>query len=126
MAARRAFTLIETLMVVLVIGIIAVLTIPKFIDLRLEANNAKFEGCRGGMRSAVSMYYARSGLPEYEYLCITTKTDPAPNNTYRDTAVSAPCYPASCDELNSLIISMECDVDCSCYDSGTGAVIPCG
>lgn len=126
MAARRAFTLLETLMVILVIGIIAVITIPRFIDLRLDANNAKYEGCRAGMRSAVAMYYARSSLPEYDYLCTTTKTDPAPNNTYRDLAVTAPCYPASCDEIKSLIVSMGCDVDCSCYDPNTGQVIPCG
>ncbi len=124
MFKKRAVTLLETVTVILIIGIIAVSTIPKFINLKLEANNAKFESCRGGMRSAVAMYQARTSIPEYEYLC-KANTDPPPNNPFRIATVPAPCYPASCEELNSLIISMDCDVDCSCYDANTGQVVPC-
>lgn len=130
MHRENAFTLLETIMVILIIGIIAVITIPKFLDLRIEATNAKFEGCRGAMRSAVAMYYARTSLPEYDYLCTTTNLSPPPNNTFRTVATTSPCYPASCDEFNDpvigIVIPMECNVDCSCYDSTTGNVVPCG
>lgn len=118
MVAKRAFTLIEILMVILVIGIIAVITIPRFIDLRIEATNAKYEGCVAGIRSAIAIYYARTHLPEYEYLCTTA-------NSYRTQNVPSPCYPANCNEINSIVISTGCNLNCSCYDSGTGSVIPC-
>jgi len=54
----NGFTLIELVMVIVIIGILAAVAIPKFVDLSAQAKNGATKGALGAMRSAVSIYYA--------------------------------------------------------------------
>ena len=55
---KQAFTLIELVMVIAILGILAAVAIPRFIDLSGQAEEAAEEGVVGSVRSGVYTYYA--------------------------------------------------------------------
>jgi len=58
MRDQRGFTLIEIIMVIVLLGIIAAIAIPKYIDLRTEAADATAAGIVGAIVSSASIGYA--------------------------------------------------------------------
>jgi len=56
---KKSFTLIELVMVMVILGILAAVAIPTFIDLRDEAKEASVKGGLGGLRSGISIWYAK-------------------------------------------------------------------
>jgi MSHA pilin protein MshA len=57
---KRGFTLIELVMVIVIIGVLAAIAIPKFVGLTTEAKVAATKGGLGAIRSAVAIQYAKS------------------------------------------------------------------
>jgi MSHA pilin protein MshA len=55
---QKGFTLIELVVVIVVLGVLAAIAVPKFIDLRSESEAAALQGVVGAMNSAMAINYA--------------------------------------------------------------------
>ena len=55
---QRGFTLIELVMVIVILGVLAAVAIPKFVDLKGDAVDAATLGVAGALSSAAAINYA--------------------------------------------------------------------
>lgn len=59
---QSGFTLIELVIVIVILGILASVAIPKYVDMREEARVSALKGQLGVIRSAIHIQYARAAL----------------------------------------------------------------
>ena len=58
MKRQSGFTLIELVMVIVILGVLAAVAIPKFVDLKGDAQTAATQGMAGNLASASAINYA--------------------------------------------------------------------
>ena len=104
----KGFTLIELVMVIVIIGVLASIAIPKFIDLSDDARKSAGKGDLAALRSAAESYYASSAAHNpsgvsfptgkvqlIANLSTTLGTITASNFTYTSTTGAVACTTSS-------------------------------
>ena len=59
---EQGFTLIELVIIIVVLGILAAVAIPKYQDITSEAKASAAKGALGSLRSGISIYYANAAV----------------------------------------------------------------
>lgn len=63
MKSRLGFTVVELVIVIVILGILASVALPKFFNMSADAKEAACKGALGGVRSAIANYYAYTATP---------------------------------------------------------------
>ncbi|QFI39076.1 prepilin-type N-terminal cleavage/methylation domain-containing protein [Moritella marina ATCC 15381] len=75
MNKQQGFTLIELVIIIIVLGILAAIAIPKFTNLSSDARLASLRGMEGAMRSGANLIHSKAVIIGADKDAITTDID---------------------------------------------------
>ena len=119
------FSLIELVVVIIIMSTLAVVAIPRFINLQGDATKSTLQGVKGALESAASITYAKSALQGEQKLpgvaaTDTELTDPKANGVYTSFG-----YPeATTDALLAAAILSADDWNVKVNVPGTAVITP--
>jgi MSHA pilin protein MshA len=98
MLSQQGFTLIELIITIVIIGVLAAVAIPKFLDLSNDAEKGVAAGVAAALASGTSVNYGRSKVPNPTICtalnvpagCVAPITDCAALDTYKTQLADIP------------------------------------
>jgi MSHA pilin protein MshA len=87
MRKQQGFTLIELVVVIIILGILAVVAAPKFINLQSDARVSALQGLKGAIQGANSLVYSKAALAGKENEPSTTLDIAGTTDTKDDVSI---------------------------------------
>jgi prepilin-type N-terminal cleavage/methylation domain-containing protein len=102
--ARQAFTLIEILIVVVILGILAAIVIPQFTDASMEAASSNLRSQLQTIRSQIELYNVQNPATPYDAATPADATfwDPLVQGNYLQTAPINPLTDAAANDPSAV------------------------
>ena len=103
MTNRKGFTLIELVIIIVVLGILAAVAIPKYQDITGEAREAACRGTLGSLRSGITIFYANSAVTSGATATWPTLAELETYGTVMAQSIPANPYQASANAPDSIV-----------------------
>lgn len=84
---NKGFTLIELIVVIVILGILALVTVPSYLDISDDAKDGALKGQLGTIRAAIALQYAKNAISG-----TATYPDTISSNMFSDNQVPSDAY----------------------------------
>ena len=112
---QNGFTLIELVMVIVILGVLAAVALPKFIDLKGDAQLAALQGVAGALSSASAINYASRKANSAKGVAITTCATAA-------NALQGSLPATVTISTGATVVAVDASVTCTLQDVATPAI----